>query len=59
MLKKTRLYFTLKSIIAVLFITLLFDFIYTNINKNLFNFDFENSNSNIHGNFKKNSRCYG
>ena len=58
MLKKTRLYFTLKSIIAVLFITLLFDFIYTNINKNLFNFDFENSNSNIHGNFKNGIKEY-
>ena len=51
MSKKTRLFFNLKSIAFIVLLPLLFDFIFTNINKNLFSFDFENQSSNIHGNF--------
>ena len=58
MVKKTRLFFKLKSIVIMVLIALLFDFIYTNINKNLFSFDFENLNSNIHGNFKNGIKEY-
>ena len=39
-------------------LTPLFDFIYTNINKNLFSFDFDSLNSNIHGNFKNGIKDY-
>jgi len=58
MSKKTILFFKLKSILIIALIVLLFDFIYTNINKNLFSFDFENKNSIIHGNFKNGIKEY-
>ena len=58
MLKKTRLFFNLKNIFIVVLLLVIFDFIYTNINKTLFSFDFENLNSKIHGNFKKNIKEY-
>jgi len=58
MLKKNRLYFKLKGILTFILLALFFDFIYTNINKNLFSFDFENLNSNIHGNFKNGIKEY-
>tara|TARA_B100000035_G_C20997474_1_gene553218 strand:- start:399 stop:1382 length:984 start_codon:yes stop_codon:yes gene_type:complete len=58
MLKKTRLYLSLKNIFIVVLLLVVFDFIYTNINKALFSFDFENVNSKIHGNFKKNIKEY-
>jgi len=58
MSKKTRLVFKLKSIVIIVLLAPLFDFIYTNINKNLFSFDFENLNSNIHGNFRNGIKEY-
>ena len=58
MSKKTRLFFNLKSIVIIVLLPLLFDFIFTNINKNLFSFDFENQNSNIHRNFKNSIKDY-
>ena len=58
MLKKIRLFFKLKSILIIIILTPLFDFIYTNINKNLFSFDFEKTSSSIHGNFKKDIKDY-
>ena len=58
MLKKTRLYFKLKNVLIIVLLVLLFDFIYTNVNKNLFSFDFENINSNIHGNFRNGIKEY-
>jgi len=58
MSKKTILFFKLKSILIIALIVLLFDFIYTNINKNLFSFDFENKNSIIHGNFRNSIKEY-
>ena len=58
MSKKTRLFFNLKILFIIVLITLLFDFIYTNINKNLFNFDFESHNSSIYGIFKKDIKEY-
>ena len=58
MSKKTRLFFKLKNVLIIVLLGLLFDFIYTNINKNLFSFDFEKQNSIIHGNFKNNIKEY-
>ncbi len=58
MLKKTRLYVKLKRVIIIILLLLFFDFIYTNINKNLFSFNFENKDSNIHGNFKNSIKDY-
>ena len=58
MSKKTRLFFNLKSIAFIVLLPLLFDFIFTNINKNLFSFDFENQSSNIHGNFRNSIKEY-
>ncbi len=58
MSKKTRLYVKLKGVIIILLLPLFFDFIYTNINKNLFSFNFENKDSNIHGNFKNGIKEY-
>ena len=58
MSKKTRLFFKLKIILIISLIVLLFDFIYTNINKKLFSFDFENQNPSIHGNFKNGIKEY-
>ena len=58
MSKKTRLYFKLKSVLIIVLLSLLFDFIYTNVNKSLFSFDFENIDFNIHGNFKNGIKEY-
>ena len=58
MLKKTRLYFKIKGVIIIILLPLFFDFIYTNINKNLFSFNFENKDSSIHGNFKNSIKDY-
>ena len=58
MFKKNILFFKIKIIFVILLIFLLFDFIYTNINKNLFSFDFEDKGSIIHGNFKNGIKEY-
>ena len=58
MSKKTRLFFKPKSILIIIILVTLIDFIYTNINKNLYSFDFENSSSKIHGNFKNEIKEY-
>ena len=58
MSKKTRFYFKLKSVLIIVLLSLLFDFIYTNVNKSLFSFNFENIDSNIHGNFKNGIKEY-
>ena len=54
MLKKIRINFNLKLIIIFFFIILSVDFIYTNINKYVFPFDFEDPKSKIYKNFKPN-----
>lgn len=56
--KKTRLFFKLKIVLIIVLITPLFDFIYTNINKILYSFDFENQNSSIHGIFRNDIKEY-
>ena len=54
MLKKNRIYFNLTLIIIFFFIILSVDFIYTNINKYMYPFDYEDPQSKIYKNFKPN-----
>ena len=54
MLKKSRIYFNLTLIIIFFFIILSVDFIYTNINKFIYPFNYENHKSKIFKNFKPN-----
>ena len=54
MLKKSRIYFNLTLIIVFFFIILSVDFIYTNINKLLYPFNYEDPKSKIYKNFKPN-----
>ena len=54
MLKKSRIYFILKLIVIFFFIILSIDFIYTNINKFIYPFNYEDPKSKIYKNFKPN-----
>ena len=54
MLKKSRIYLNLTLIIVFFFIILAVDFIYTNINKLLYPFNYEDPKSKIYKNFKPN-----
>ena len=54
MLKKNRIYFNLTLIIIFFFIILSVDFIYTNINKFIYPFNYEDPKSQIYKNFKPN-----
>ena len=54
MLKKNRVYFNLILIIVFFFIILSIDFIYTNINKYIYPFNYEDPKSKIYKNFKPN-----
>ena len=54
MLKKSRVYFNLTLIIIIFFIILSVDFIYTNINKRIYPFNYEDPKSKIYKNFKPN-----
>lgn len=58
MLKKTRLFNLLQKIIMIVFLIIFFDFIYSNLNKFLYSFNFEKIDSKIHGNFKENIKDY-
>ena len=54
MLKKSRIYLNLTLIIVFFFIILSVDFIYTNINKFIYPFNYEDPKSKIYKNFKPN-----
>jgi hypothetical protein len=54
MLKKSRIYLNLTLIIIIFFIILSVDFIYTNIKKNIYPFNYEDPKSKIYKNFKPN-----